>query len=424
MPLEDLTPQLRTRLSRMERLVGLFVFLAAVLFLGGFAYYVYQTAERKGWFLRKMKFYTYVRTGAGMKAGDNVKLMGFEVGQITRITAMPPDSYDNVFVGFYIREPYDGYLWSDSRAQVAAGDFLGNRYLEVTKGTNGAPAYLFHPIRELPVSDVEQFDTNNIVLADDLYDATGKNLILHSQEKLTHGSLQQAIDAGHTSVRLIERAVTTKRPTGLWNDQSGRYVDPGPGGEGYFLPPVESPALTERLEAVAHAVEVALPNVLALTNQIQIVLNNASTTTLHADELLAEVRPIVTNLTLITDNLTNPRGSLGNWLLPVDLNRQLTQTLADANALLTNSDARLTDVATSLDQTLDNLANITSNLNAQVRANSNLLGEISTIIIHTDDLVQGLKRHWLLRSAFKAKPATVPPTATHPKAMSPKASER
>lgn len=103
---------------------------------------------------------------------------------------------------------------------------------------------------------------------------------------------------------------------------------------------------------------------------------------------------------------------------------QLPQTLADANALLTNSDARLTDVATSLDQTLDNLANITSNLNAQVRANSNLLGEISTIIIHTDDLVQGLKRHWLLRSAFKAKPATVPPTATHPKAMSPKASER
>src|SRR5262249_21498895 len=216
-----------------------------------------------------------------------------------------------------------------------------------------------------------------------------KNLIVRSQEKLAHVGLQQAIDAGNSSVRLIERAVTTKRPTGLWNDQSGRYVDVAPGGEGYFLPPVESPALTERLEAVVHAVEVALPNVLALTNQIQIVLNNASTTTLHADELLAEARPIVTNLTLITDNPTNPPGSLGNWLLPVDLNRQLTQTLAGANALLTNSDARLTDVATSLDQTLDNLANITSNLHVQVDANTNLVGDISRLIIDTDNLVQG-----------------------------------
>ena len=35
MALQDLTPQLRTRLSRMERAVGWFVFLATVLLLVG-----------------------------------------------------------------------------------------------------------------------------------------------------------------------------------------------------------------------------------------------------------------------------------------------------------------------------------------------------------------------------------------------------
>ena len=58
MALQDLTPQLRTRLSRMERAVGWFVFLATALLLFGFGYYIYHTAERKGWFKIKAPFHT------------------------------------------------------------------------------------------------------------------------------------------------------------------------------------------------------------------------------------------------------------------------------------------------------------------------------------------------------------------------------
>ena len=53
MALQDLTPQLRTRLSRMERGVGCFVMLAVGLLVFGFVYYIYNTAERKGWFKTK-----------------------------------------------------------------------------------------------------------------------------------------------------------------------------------------------------------------------------------------------------------------------------------------------------------------------------------------------------------------------------------
>jgi hypothetical protein len=46
-----------------------------------------------------------------------------------------------------------------------------------------------------------------------------------------------------------------------------------------------------------------------------------------------------------------------------------------------------------------------------VSANTNLVKAVSDAIIHTDELVQGLKHHWLLRSAFKTKnpPAAPPP---------------
>src|SRR5512136_2956511 len=114
MSLQDLTPQLRTRLSRMERAVGWFVLLATLLLVLGFVYYVYHTAERKGWFITKAPYYTFAERATGLKEGDPVKLMGFDVGQITRITSQPPEDYEhNVYVEFEIKQPYYGYLWTD-----------------------------------------------------------------------------------------------------------------------------------------------------------------------------------------------------------------------------------------------------------------------------------------------------------------------
>src|SRR5690349_12879690 len=132
MALQDLTPQLRTRLSRMERAVGWFVLLAVVLLSFGFGYYVYSTAERKGWF---------VDSAAGLKVGDPVMLMGFDAGAITEIKPMAADQFTyNVFVKFELKAPNYGYIWTEgSRAKVATADFLGKRVLEVTKGTNGYP---------------------------------------------------------------------------------------------------------------------------------------------------------------------------------------------------------------------------------------------------------------------------------------------
>ena len=59
MPLQDLTPQLRTRLNRMERAVGWFIMLATLLLLFGFGYYIYNTAESRGWFKIKAQYFIY-----------------------------------------------------------------------------------------------------------------------------------------------------------------------------------------------------------------------------------------------------------------------------------------------------------------------------------------------------------------------------
>jgi hypothetical protein len=47
---------------------------------------------------------------------------------------------------------------------------------------------------------------------------------------------------------------------------------------------------------------------------------------------------------------------------------------------------------------------MTGSLREQVESNDRILSEISSLVVETDDLIQGLKRHWLLKGAFSAPP--------------------
>lgn len=403
MPLQDLTPQLRTRLSRVEHAVGLFVIIATVLLVSGFSYYFYYQARTKGWFDLKAPFYTYVDSASGIKEGQKVRLMGRDAGEITVIQPVAPDSAEYferhfIYVEFVVRSKDIGYIWNDSRVRVNAGDLLGGRYLEILPG--GWNGY-----------------TN--------LDGSKKDL--------------------HAAYTVKGKQIIT-----MWHDQAGAYTNWSAGSTPYHIVADESAALTQRAEKLVAQAEAALPNILGLTNQVVALL--ASTTQAlagvnarvaelqpvvsNANQLVTSFHPVSSNVYRITANLTNPAGSLGTWLLPTNLNVSAEQTLgsvratlADARVTFSNAnatlaetrrltqtadgtlahaDTNLTMLALNLDRSLSNLANLTSNLNAQVAANTNLLAEISTAIVHTDGLVQGLKRHWFLRSAFKEKPPAKP----------------
>jgi len=400
MPLQDLTPQLRTRLSRVERAVGLFITLATLLLLGGFAYYIYHTAERKGWFLTKIFYSTSLNNAAGLKLGDPIKLMGFNVGEVTEIQANDPGAYFGVTVSFRIKDPYFGYIWLDSKVRVAPSDFLGNRYLEIITGKYLEPTVRTNLGAGFFVLNSGLVKTNFDLFKEEIraeYVAAAKA----NKEELNISEHMLQID---TTNRL--NAAVIKQPAMYYTN----LANAGP----YWIEPLESPALADRLEALVNTVETALPGILNLTNQINGALTNAGNAAALAQSTLNNAQPILANLTVITSTLTNSHGSLGEWLLPTNLNAQLQQTLQSAQLTLTNAngtlasaDTNLTDIATRLDLTLINLASITSNLNAQVQANTNLLAGISAAIIHSDELVQGLKKHWLLRSAFKTNKTAV-----------------
>ena len=428
MALQDLTPQLRTRLSRMERAVGWFVILAMALLVFGFAYYVYHTAERKGWFLTKARYFTFAVSATGIKVGDPVMLMGMAVGQITRMEPMPPEEFEyNIYVEFEIKAPYYGYLWTEgSRAKVATADLLGKRVLEVSKGTGGYPTYVFNPLRRMTIAEAQNLaGSPDWVLAEEVADSTGTNVIARPKEPLTN--LTAIASAGHTNVLVMNTTENRKFMTGMWNDPDGRYDVYTRETKPYHLVSDESAAVTERLEKLVADVEKALPNILSLTNDLSRVLSNGADLTSNLNAVDLSARPALSNIATVTAQLDRP-GALGEWLLPTNIHRQIetalgaaNTTLQTANTTLDSANTNLTVLVQNLSRSLDNLANLTSNLNTQVQVNTNVLSEISRTVVDTDDLVQGLKRHWLLRSAFRGKGTNGPPAVSPGRLSSPKA---
>ena len=218
MALQDLTPQLRTRLSRMERAVGWFVLLALAVLIFGFVYYIYNTAERKGWFKTKAPYFTFTDRATGLKVGDPVQMMGLDVGRITKMEPMPPENFDyNIYVEFEIKDPYYGYLWTEgSRAKVATADFLGKRVLEVTKGSGGYPTYVFYPVHLMTLAEARNVaGSTNWVLGEEIHDPRdpgGTNLIGKPLQAVPDLNLVAA--AGFQKVVLLHKSDKRSTMTG------------------------------------------------------------------------------------------------------------------------------------------------------------------------------------------------------------------
>lgn len=416
MPLQDLTPQLRTRLSRMERAVGWFVFLATALLLFGFGYYIYERAQSKGWFKIKAPFHTFVQSSSGLNVGDAVVMMGFPVGQITRIHAQPPGDPHNVLVEFEVKDNYFRYLWTGgSYVRVNSAGFLNQRQLEVTRATNGYAIVVTQPVSIHTLDEAKNLMTTapgHWQLAQEILDANS-NVLFRAYAPLenvfneTNAPLLTTANIESNSIYIFDNQVNRKRVVASWDGRFQHYKIFKPGDDTAWLRAVETPPISDQLQAMVAQVQTALPGILSLTNQLTTVLNNAATATSNLNLTVIAAQPMLTNFALISGQLREPGGVL-TWALGTNGNDQLQDALTNMNSLLVSANTNLNELADSIGVTLDHVAGITSNLNVQVQNNPNLMFGIVKTIGDADDFVQGLKHHWLLRSAFKTKTTNAP----------------
>ncbi len=422
MALQDLTPQLRTRLNHAERAVGWFVFLAVALLLFGFGFYIYQTAQQRGWFVIKAKFHTYLQSSAGLAVGDTVVMMGFPVGNITGIKAEPPRNPHNVEVEFEIRDDYFRYIWQrGSVVIINSSGFIGARQLEVTRGTNGYEICVTQPVFEKSIPEIEKVvagDPGHWQLAQDVLDASS-NIVYNAFTMLDATNVPlmaelYTVVGGTNLAKLSDLAppddtlcvynntINRNRIVASWHDRQHKYINFTPAKDSAWLQSVEPLGVGDRVAQVVAQVQSALPGFFALTNQLARILSNTANLTSNLNATVVDVRPAMTNVVQLTALLHQP-GGVGTMALGTNGPAQLTEALDKVNRLLASSDTNMDALVQGLLPTLLHVADITSNLNAQVEASPTLIPGMAKTIHDTDDMVQGLKHHWLLRSAFKKK---------------------
>lgn len=347
MALNDLTPQLRTRLNRMEKWAGVFVFIAIVIVLVAIGYYAYSSAVRKGWNRKKVPYFTLVTSAEGLKIGDPVMLMGFKAGTITDVQPNAPGDYYNVTVRFEIWEPYFGYLWTDSDVRLKAG-LLGGKTLEVTKGG-------------------QSYTTD--ALSATYQEKDGRFYMWEDPSK--------------------------DNPEGQWSEEPVRSDSMG-----YMLVCYEGADVMNSANTLVSRISDGLPGFLALTNQVAALLEESTRLIVNANGTLTNLQPVVKNVETISTILTNEHGGLGEWVIPAELNAQVVDTVGAVKGTVQTSETNVVMLSQSLNDSLENLADITGNLRQQVQANSYMLSSISTLVLDLDDLIQGLKRNWLLKGSF------------------------
>jgi ABC-type transporter Mla subunit MlaD len=362
---QDLTPQLRTRLNRVERLVGLFVGIAFVLAIGLFSYFTWHTAQTRGWFKKKARYFTYAEDATGLKKGNSVTLNGFTIGKITDVNTMPMEDWAieihaYAFVEFEVLEPWYGYVLTDSEVKIGAGDFLGTRALEVIRGSHG-----LHTATNLP---------------------TGRLGMLHKQFG-TEKDRQKA-----TNQFLV-------------------YFDIKERPEGYYLHSREDLPLPTTLSLIAADVRSFIP---ALTNRITSALDGVTSVVAKLDQTIPRMTAAVDTVNgLVGDlrpSLAKP-GGLGDLLIPTNLNAQLLFTLSNVNSnthsvapLLSNVNLAVSDIR----NTLGEVRGTVETMRSQLEANTNLVSNVSQLSERSRQFVETLDtlmhRHWLFRSAFKTNP--------------------
>jgi len=111
-------------------LVGLFLIMVAILYVTG-----------AGILRAKYQLRTYLPEVEQLTLGAPVRLDGVEVGNVDGIRIAPPaapggkvDRNRNVEVIMRVDRRFQSNITTDSRASLVTEGFLGNRYVNITRG--------------------------------------------------------------------------------------------------------------------------------------------------------------------------------------------------------------------------------------------------------------------------------------------------
>lgn len=120
------------KFSTMERLVGAFILLTFLAFLGS----VVMVGRGQKWFRKHNLYYSIYKEGYNLLPGTKVKLLRTDIGQVTKVELTDDN---RVKVIMRILDGYASRIRADSKAAIESPTIIGDEYINIILGSKDAP---------------------------------------------------------------------------------------------------------------------------------------------------------------------------------------------------------------------------------------------------------------------------------------------
>ena len=199
---------------RQKLRVGVFVLIGVAAFLG----MVYALGARARLFEPRFTISAEFTEVGGLVEGATVRLAGVQIGRVSGVR-LPLQPGGKVRVDMSIAEQFGDRVRMDSVARIETQGLLGDKLIEISVGTGGAPAVRPHDV----IASTDPFDIGRVV--------NESAQVVKSVSALSE-SLRQTAQTLNQS-RLVEEASATVQSARRITDQIGRIVGEVERGKGW-----------------------------------------------------------------------------------------------------------------------------------------------------------------------------------------------
>ncbi len=306
--------------------VGLLV-LAALAVLGAG---VFLVGERNNLFARKNRYFVRFETVSGLAAGNPVQLNGVNVGQVESVV-LPVDVEEELLtVWITVDRRYAERVRTDSEAKIKTLGLLGDKYIELSSGSPGAPEIADGgEITAAPATDVDKLIAtggdvveNVVAISYSLRNILGR---MEAGEGIL-GELTTDSEAGRVAKESMLDIMGSLR----------RIAGKIESGEGTLASLINDPALADRMAQTVDRVEAVLAKIDTGEGALPALLNDPETRT-RLDQILTGLSDASTELSATVEGLSGGEGLLAKLLTDEaygeEVSRDLKQLLNNLNKL-------------------------------------------------------------------------------------------
>ncbi len=246
------------RQLRLQTRIGIFLLGSLVVFLG----FIYLLGVQAQLFHRRYDLTAEFTEVAGLLPGATVRLAGVQIGRVSSVT-LPEDPAGKVRVTLNIARRFTDRIRKDSVARIETQGLLGDKLVEISPGSPGAPA----------LKGGESIATRDPI---ELSRLAGEGVEILKNVSNLSANLNSTVEAFNRS-RALDALSATLNSTRRTAEQLGRVTQQVEQGKGWLhVLLYEEPEALRRLNALLAATERLLAQAERRENAISVLFSAES----------------------------------------------------------------------------------------------------------------------------------------------------